>query len=120
MHAFNQLPDDHGLEHIDRIGKFAGGLVDITRSDAARDRWSLNIHVWLMILMSYIAKAAKVVMLTMVTRMLVRIEFLKDQNDVNSLCEQFQQFRVFDYISISSLPDNCIHAIITKSFDAVF
>ena len=30
--AFNQLPDDHGLEHINRIGKFAGGLVGITRS----------------------------------------------------------------------------------------
>ena len=22
-HALNQLPDDHGLEHINRIGKFA-------------------------------------------------------------------------------------------------
>ena len=42
--AFNQLPDDHGLEHINRIGKFAGGLVGITRSNSARDRWSLNIH----------------------------------------------------------------------------
>ena len=42
-HAFNQLPD-HGLEHINRIGKFYGGLVGITMSDTARDRWSLNIH----------------------------------------------------------------------------
>ena len=31
------------LEHINRIGKFAG-LVGITRSDTARDRWSLDIH----------------------------------------------------------------------------
>ena len=43
-HALNQLPDDHGLEHINRIGKFARGLVGITRSDTARDRWSLDIH----------------------------------------------------------------------------
>ena len=45
-HAFNQLPDEHGLEHINRMGKFAGDLhvVGITRSDSARDRWSLNIH----------------------------------------------------------------------------
>ena len=43
-HAFNQLPDDHGLEHSNRIGNFSGGLVGITRSDTARDRWSLNIH----------------------------------------------------------------------------
>ena len=40
-HALNQLSDDHGLEHINRIGKFAGGLVGITRSDTARH---LDIH----------------------------------------------------------------------------
>ena len=44
-HALSQLPDDHGLEHINRIGKFAGGLVGVTRSKSARDRWNINIHV---------------------------------------------------------------------------
>ena len=40
-HKFNQLPDDQGLEHINKIGKDAGGLIGITRTDTARDKWSL-------------------------------------------------------------------------------
>ena len=40
-HKFNQLPDDQALEHINKLGKVAGGLVGITRTDSARDRWSL-------------------------------------------------------------------------------
>ena len=98
---FNQLPDDHGLEHINRICKFAGGLVGITRSDSARDRWSINTHrevtygswyschVWPKPRRWWLwyqdAGAARI---------------FKDQNDVNSLREQFQQFHVFDYINI--------------------
>ena len=39
---FNQIPDDQALEHVNRIGKVAGGLVGITRSDAARDRWCIT------------------------------------------------------------------------------
>ena len=38
---FNQLPDDQALKHINKLGKLAGGLVGITRSDSARDRWNL-------------------------------------------------------------------------------
>ena len=40
-HKFNQLPDDQALEHINKLGKVAGGLVGITRTESARDRWSL-------------------------------------------------------------------------------
>ena len=43
-HALNQLSDDHGLEHINRIGKFAGGLVGITRSDTAMDLDTYMAH----------------------------------------------------------------------------
>ena len=32
---FNQIPDDQALEHVNRAGKVAGGLVGITRSDVA-------------------------------------------------------------------------------------
>ena len=43
-HNFNQIPDDQGLEHVNRMGKVAGGLVGITRNDTARDRWSLTYN----------------------------------------------------------------------------
>ena len=53
-----------------------------------------------MILVSYLAKAAKVMMLTMGYKDAGDAQIFKDQNDVNSLREQFQQFHVFDYINI--------------------
>lgn len=39
---FSSLPTDQALEHINRIGKVAGGLVGITKTDSALDRWSLT------------------------------------------------------------------------------
>jgi len=39
--TFNQIPDDQALEHVNKSGKVAGGLVGITRTDSARDRWCL-------------------------------------------------------------------------------
>ena len=41
-HAFNQIADDQALEHINKSGKVAGGLVGITRTESARDRWYLT------------------------------------------------------------------------------
>ena len=40
--AFNQLSTDHALEQINRKCKVAGGLIGITRTDSARDRWCLT------------------------------------------------------------------------------
>ena len=42
--AFNQTPDDQGLEHVNKMGKIAGGLTSITRSDGACDRWCLTYN----------------------------------------------------------------------------
>ena len=39
---FNQISDDQPLEHVNRSGKVAGGLVGITRTESARDRWFLS------------------------------------------------------------------------------
>ena len=36
--AFNQIADDQALEHVNKSGKVAGGLVGITRTESARDR----------------------------------------------------------------------------------
>ena len=41
-HNFNQVSTDQALEHINRVCKVAGGLIGITRSDSARDRWCLT------------------------------------------------------------------------------
>ena len=43
-HTFNQIPDDQALEHVNKSGKTAGGLVGITRTDSARDRWCLTYN----------------------------------------------------------------------------
>ena len=40
--SFNQIPDDQALEHVNRSGMVAGGLVGITRTEFARDRWCLT------------------------------------------------------------------------------
>ena len=40
--ALNQIPNDQGLEHVNKMGKIAGGLTGITRSDGARDRCCLT------------------------------------------------------------------------------
>ncbi|KAL8571746.1 hypothetical protein ACOMHN_060831 [Nucella lapillus] len=39
---FNQIADDQAMEHVNKTGKVAGGLVGITKTDTARDRWSLT------------------------------------------------------------------------------
>ena len=42
--TFNQIPDDQALEHVNKSGKVAGGLVGITRTDSARDCWCLTYN----------------------------------------------------------------------------
>ena len=38
--TFNQISTDLTLEHVNKVGKVASGLIGITRSDSARDRWA--------------------------------------------------------------------------------
>lgn len=42
--VFNQIADDKALEHVNKSGKVAGGLVLITRTESARDRWCLTYN----------------------------------------------------------------------------
>lgn len=42
--SFNHIPDDLALEHVNRSGKVTGGLVGITRTDSARDRWCITYN----------------------------------------------------------------------------
>ena len=43
-HAFNQIADDQALEHVNKSGKVAGGLVENTRTESERDRWCLSYN----------------------------------------------------------------------------
>ena len=43
-HNFNQLLDDLALEHCNRAGKIAGGLIGITINESALHRWSLSYN----------------------------------------------------------------------------
>ena len=40
---FNQVPDDQGLEHVNKMGRVAGDLVGITRS-VIRHSLGTNLH----------------------------------------------------------------------------
>lgn len=42
--TFNQISTDLALEHVNKVGKVAGGLIGITRSDSARDKWCLTYN----------------------------------------------------------------------------
>ena len=41
---FNELSTDQALEHVNKVGKVAGGLVGITRTEGARDQWCLTFN----------------------------------------------------------------------------
>ena len=41
---FNQIADDQGLEHFNKSGKVAGGLIGITLTESSRDRWCLTYN----------------------------------------------------------------------------
>ncbi len=42
--TFNQLSVDQALEHVNKQGKVAGGLIGITRSESAREKWCLTYN----------------------------------------------------------------------------
>ena len=42
---FNQMPIDQGLEHVNRICKMVGGIIGITKTDSALNRWAIAFNV---------------------------------------------------------------------------
>ena len=42
--TFNQISTDLALEHVNNVKKVAGGMIGITRSYSARDRWCLTYN----------------------------------------------------------------------------
>ena len=93
---FNQIPDDQGLEHVNKMGKVAGGLVGITRCESARNRWGLT----------YIDKARQVEDTRdmfgitgdeddVSHKELGKIRLKRDESDVKSLVSTFERLEVF-------------------------
>ena len=41
---FFQITDNQALEHVNKSGKVAGGLVSITRTESAKDHWCLTYN----------------------------------------------------------------------------
>ena len=44
MNYFRSLTTRQALEHVNKSGKVAGGLVSITRTESAKDRWCLTYN----------------------------------------------------------------------------
>lgn len=97
-HSFNKVPFDLCLEHINKTGKVAGGLVGITRNETARNRWSITYN--------------ECASLAQDTRSLFGLthdgeddednhkdclpsKLRRDNNDVIQLVDQFQRYHVF-------------------------
>lgn len=98
--TFNQISTDQALEHVNKVGKVAGGLVGITRSDCARDRWCLTYNERSRIVdetsamfgltsedTEYAPSASKDAGTSRVR---------KDKGDVQKLVTQLEKFLVFD------------------------
>jgi len=104
-HYFNHVPDDQTLEHYNKLGKVAGGLIGITQKEPAMNRWSITYNEW--------SKLAED------THMLLGCKHLdedsefshkecgvsrmkRDQQDVGNLIEQFERFQIFEMTDLSS------------------
>lgn len=105
-HSFNGVPFDLCLEHINKTGKVAGGLVGITRNESARNRWSIT----------YNERAS----LAQDTRSLFGLthdveddedthkdcfpsRLKRDNDDVIKLVDQFQRYHVFQQENMHEL-----------------
>ena len=92
--TFYQIKTDLALEHVNNVGKVAGGLPGITRSDSAKDKWCLTYN-----------ERSRLVDETsfMFGLMIGDAEYapsgrrlLKDQHDVQKLVDQLERFSVFN------------------------
>ena len=95
--TFNQIPDDQALEHVNKSGKVAGGLVGITRTDSARDRWCLTYNERAQL--SEDTKAMFGILAELEEgsshKDLGKTRMKKDEDDVLKLVSQFLKYEVF-------------------------
>lgn len=95
--TFNQIPDDQALEHVNKTGKVAGGLVGITRTDSARDRWCLTYNERAQLSEDTKAMFGVVSGLNegSIHKDLGKTRMKKDEEDVEKLVAQFSKYEVF-------------------------
>jgi len=93
---FNQVSTDLALEHVNKLGKIAGGIIGITRTDSARDRWCLTYNDRARLAddtkqMFGLSSAAAVE-----HKEAGKSRMKRDETDVCCLIDQFTRFHVFD------------------------
>ena len=95
--AFNQVPIDQATEWVNKLCKLSNGIIGITKTDSARDRFCITWREG-----AIISEATKYLLgigdedESLTTR---KDSFLsrtsKDEVDVKSLVEQFERFGIF-------------------------
>ncbi len=112
QHPFNKISTDQGLEHINRVSKVAGGLVGITKTDSARDRWCVTFNersrisqeTWDM----FSIEMEDTEYNTLDHKDLSKSRIVRDESDVRKLQEKFNELHVFscDHQAIVCLSTN--------------
>ncbi|KAG0714477.1 hypothetical protein GWK47_014076 [Chionoecetes opilio] len=126
--SFNQISTDLALEHVNKVGKVAGGLIGITRTDSARDKWCLAYNERSRIVdeitsmfgmaiddTEYAPSAYKDVSPARIKR---------DREDVQKLQEKLSRFTIFDsesnagdeltcLMTMDLAPENIKNALLT-------
>ena len=105
--SFNQISTDLALEHVNKVGKVAGGLIGITRTDNARDKWCLTYNERSRIVDETTSMRGMAIDDTEYTPSTYKdvgpARIKRDREDVQKLQEQFSRFQIFD--SESNLGD---------------
>lgn len=97
---FNQISTDLALEHVNKIGKVVDGLVGITRSDSARDKWCLTYND-----RSRLVDETSVMLGLAIddeeyalsaNKDIGKARIKRDRQDVQNIREQLERFSVFN------------------------
>lgn len=93
--SFIKIPDDQALEHVNKCGKVAGGLVGITRTDSARDRWCLTYNERAQLSEDTKVMFGVVAHEGLSHKDLGKARLKRDEEDVLKLVGQFTKYQVF-------------------------
>ena len=94
--TFNQVHTDMALEHVNKLCKVAGGIVGITRNKPALDRWMLSCCDLSRLVEDVCDMVGISVESSQTQKDLGEKRIIKDEDDVNELLKQLQEFRPFE------------------------
>ena len=93
---FNQVSVDLGLEHINKLCKVAGGIVGITRSKAALNRWMLTCCELSRLSDEIRQQAGLTANRRLIQKEAGPMRMARDEDDVKRIHNQFIAFNPFD------------------------